>query len=58
MAYTVYIFIGLSQYLKHGIISLWPKMQEGVIVSKMMKVKSKITKIARLQRVNTYGKNT
>lgn len=49
MAYTVYIFIGLSQYLKHGIISLWPKMQEGVIVSKMMKgkVKLQIYKVAK-----------
>lgn len=42
--------------MKHGIISLWPKMQEGVIVSKMMKGKVKLRKSARLQRINTYGK--
>ena len=31
-------------------------MQEGVIVSKMMKGQVKLQKSARLQRINTYGK--
>jgi len=50
------LYIYRTEYLEHGIISLCPKMQEGVIVSKMMKGKVKLQKSARLQRINTYGK--
>ena len=42
--------------MEHGIISLCPKMQEGVILSKMMQGKVKLQKAARLQRINTCGK--